>query len=270
MKDLEGLGPNEIAALISKIRIEYRTLSTQNSKIFRVDQFEERYKHILNEKGNIQQFLKDEINFLEKLKTIHKHRKAKEEAAKGETINKIIEDQESKFKKYKKIEFHPLAKDEIKYFYGAIADFTKTELQFVIHIFRGTPEMSSLQDSIALLERLGTRKFKQHSIRIAEHVRTLVEAKGNQTILEQDVQKILKENCYSLNKVAEVVNGCLLNKRVSYHAVLGFNKADYPDLHEKYEGITHVYALEMVIFKAREIISDFRMDSIIDFKQKFT
>lgn len=270
MKELDNLGPKEIASIVNKIRVEYRTFATQNSKIFRGDQFEERYKAVLDAKGNIQQFLKDEIDFLEKLKDIHKQRKAKAEAAKGETINKIIEENEARLKNYKKIDFHPLAKDEIKYFYGAITGFTEIELQFVIHIFRGTPEMYSLQDSIAIIERLGVRKYKQHSIRIAEHIRTLVEAKGNQTILEQDAQKLLKENCYSLSKIIEIISDCLQNKTVSYYATLSFNKSDYPDLHEKYEGITHVHALEMVIFKCKEIISDFRMDSIIDFKQKFT
>ncbi|MBE8398551.1 hypothetical protein IQB76_21215, partial [Leptospira borgpetersenii serovar Hardjo-bovis] len=107
---MEPLQSSEIHAVLEKLRTEYSEHSKKNPKIVDLKAFESRLTMILQQKGNLAQFLKDEIQFIETLKAKRKELEDKKHAAKGETINKILEEQEAKLKKYQRVDFHPLAK----------------------------------------------------------------------------------------------------------------------------------------------------------------
>ncbi|EMF81697.1 hypothetical protein LEP1GSC188_2330 [Leptospira weilii serovar Topaz str. LT2116] len=206
---MEPLQSSEIKAVLEKLRTEYSENSKKNPKIFDLKAFESRLTMILQQKGNLAQFLKDEIQFIETLKAKHKELEDKKQAAKGETINKILEEQEAKLKKYQRVDFHPLAKPEIRYFYGAILSFTETELPALIYIFKGTPEFAIFKDRITVIERMGISRRGMPSIRINEHIKALLDANGNQSAMEKDGQNILKEVCIALKETITSIRECM-------------------------------------------------------------
>lgn len=102
---MEPLQSSEIKAVLDKLRTEYSENSKKNPKAFDLKAFESRLTMILQQKGNLSLFLKDEIQFLETLKAKQKEIEDKKQAAKGDTINKILEEQEAKLKNTRELIF---------------------------------------------------------------------------------------------------------------------------------------------------------------------
>ncbi|XDD50567.1 hypothetical protein AB3N59_01800 [Leptospira sp. WS92.C1] len=259
---MEPLQSSEINAVLEKLRTEYSENSKKNPKAFDLKAFESRLMMILQQKGNLTQFLKEEIQFLETLKAKHKELEDKKQAAKGDTINKIIEEQEARLKKYQRIDFHPLAKPEIRYFYGAILSFAETELPALIYVFKGTPEYSIFKDTITIIERMGISRRGMPSIRINEHVKALLDANGNQSAMEKDGQNILKEVCIALKGIITSVKECVDKKRVSETLSIKIDEKEFPKAVESYQNLVFGIALEKIIVRAEAIIRDFRMAEI--------
>ncbi|RHX82021.1 hypothetical protein DLM76_07665 [Leptospira yasudae] len=259
---MEPLQSAEIKAVLEKLRAEYTENSKKNPKVFDLRAFESRLTMILQQKGSLAQFLKDEIQFIETLKTKHKELEDKKQAAKGDTINKILEEQEARLKKYQRIDFHPLAKPEIRYFYGAILSFAETELPALIYIFKGTPEFSSFKDAITIIERMGISRRGLPSIRINEHVKALLDANGNQSAMEKDGQNILKEVCLALKGIITSIQECVNKNRVSETLSVKIDEKEFPKAVESYQNLVFGIALEKIIVRAETIIRDFRMAEI--------
>jgi len=262
------LSNKEIEALLLKVRNEYRTYAQENPNIFKLSPFEERYTQVLRSRGSLELFFKDELIFLEQLKAKHKEIKARKEASQGNTINKIVEENETRILKYNKIDFHPMAKNELKYFYGAIAKFVETDLQLLYQIFRGTAEINSIHDAIIQLERIGLSRMGQYPFRITEHMKILSSPTLNQGKIEQDNQAIMKEGCLALKHISFYLEDAAKNKKINMKLVFKFNEKDYPELFKKYNGIAFDTGAEMIIENCVNIISDFRMDSIVGIKTK--
>ncbi|MCG6166599.1 hypothetical protein LFX25_01875 [Leptospira sp. FAT2] len=259
---MEPLQSAEIKAVLEKLRAEYTEHSKKNPKVFDLRAFESRLTMILQQKGSLAQFLKDEIQFIETLKAKHKELEDKKQAAKGDTINKILEEQEARLKKYQRIDFHPLAKPEIRYFYGAILSFAETELPALIYIFKGTPEFSAFKDTITIIERMGISRRGLPSIRINEHVKALLDANGNQSAMEKDGQNILKEVCLALKGIITSIQECVNKNRVSETLSVKIDEKEFPKAVESYQNLVFGIALEKIIVRAETIIRDFRMAEI--------
>lgn len=258
-----ALSEKEITEILNKIRSEYKTHSKLNPKAFDLHGFEKRYLQALQMKMNIPRFLNDEVAFLEQLKSKHQELVAKKEASKGETINRIMDEAIERLSKYKKIDFHPLAKPEIRYFYGAMRDFGEMELPVLIHIFRGTPEHRDFQDSIHLMERIAIQRGSQPSPRMMEHIKSMMDANGNQMLMEKDTQALLKNTCLALKKITTLGNDLIQKDRVSDNLMVQIEETEYPKaIH--YNKLNHKEALIEIIGKCDEIIDDFRMRPIVN------
>ncbi|EPG65187.1 hypothetical protein ACE5IS_00650 [Leptospira wolffii] len=262
------LSDQEIKSLVEKLRSEYRDGAKQSPKLFDGKGFEDRYIQTLKHRGNIESFLKEEVSFLEKVKAKHQELVEKRNAAKGETINRILDEQEEKLSKYQRVDFHPLARTEMRFFYGAMTNFADTELPVLIHIFRGTPEYSSFQDSISVIERIGVTKRGMPSLRIAEHIKALLDANGNQSSMERDSQNILKEVCIALAALRKTIQECIEKNRVSDRMTVQVNDRDYPKAAEAYRNLLFGIALEKIIVKTESIIRDFRMSELVGLDAK--
>ncbi|MCE9501735.1 MAG: hypothetical protein K8R21_14730 [Leptospira sp.] len=257
----------EITGLLNKIRVEYKALSKENPNLFKLLPFEERYSQVLKARVSIAKFLNDEVVFLEQLKAKHKELKTKQEAAKGETLNRIMDEQEQKLQKYQKNDFHPLAKTEMRYFYGAMLDFVEKEIPALTHIFRGTPEMSLFTDTFLVIERFGLSRKGLPSVRANEHIKALLDSNGNVSKIEQDTQAILKDVCIALKNMVTILGDCIQKKRISLNVVAKIDEREYLQSARLYNGKSFGKIIEAVVQKAGDIIFDFRMDSIAGFKR---
>jgi hypothetical protein len=156
----------------------------------------------------------------------------------------------------------------LKYFFGAISNFVETDLQLLYQIFRGTAEINSIHDSIIQLERIGLNRKGQFPFRISEHVKILSGVGVNQGKIEQDNQAIMKEGCLALKHISMYLEDAAKNKKINMKLIFKFNEKDYPDLFKKYNGISFDTGAEMIIVNCANIITDFRMDSIVGLKAK--
>ncbi|MBE7412434.1 MAG: hypothetical protein L6Q54_08020 [Leptospiraceae bacterium] len=263
---MSSLDSIEIKKILEKLRSEYSTFSKENPTIFKSLPFEERYTQVLKAKGNIENFLKDEIVFFEKLKEKHNELQAKKEALKGDTLNRILDEIEERLQKYPRIEFHPLAKKEMKYFYGAIMDFVNSEVPALYAIFRGTPEMNLFSDTLSNIERFGYSRKGLPSVGINEHIKSLLDANGNNTKIEKDTQTILKDISLNLKSLTTNLKDSIEKKRISPNYVLQINEKDYPNSFQNFQGKTALAAVDMILAKIKGIIVDFRMDAIVGLK----
>lgn len=265
---MEHLSKQEIEKAINKLRQEYEALAKQDSKIFNVYPFEKRYTEVLVQRASIQRFIRDEIIFLDQLKSKFLAKKKKQEAQKGETLDKIIQSQEAKIKKYKKIDVHPLVKNEIKYFYGAIVEFTQNEIQFLYKLLRGTPEMNHIQEPVYVIEKIGVTRPGKLSSKMSEHMNMLQDSRGNQNIVEKESQLLLRETCKALFDIANMLEDFLRTKRVKPEQTIHFTEHDPKDMASKYKDYTNQMAIDEIIIRAHQIIFDFRMDSLVGLKRK--
>ncbi|EQA44906.1 hypothetical protein LEP1GSC050_2872 [Leptospira broomii serovar Hurstbridge str. 5399] len=263
-----SLTDEELKKIVERIRSEYREGAQQSPKLFDNKGFEDRYIQTLKHRGNLEKFLKDEVGFLEKVKEKHRELVERRNASKGDTINRILDEQEEKLSKYPRVDFHPLARTEMRYFYGAMTSFAETEYPVLIHIFRGTPEFSSFQDSLAMIERIGVTRRGMPSLRIAEHIKALLDANGNQSTMERDSQNILKEVSIALAKLMQTIKDCIEKNRVSDRMTVQISEREFPKAAEAYKNLLFGIALEKIIVRVENIIRDFRMSELVGLDPK--
>ncbi len=255
----------EIQAIVTKIREEYKHYAKENPKMFKLLPFEERYTEVLRSRANIQSFLHAEVEFLEKLKQLHEENKKKAEIRNSNTIEKIIQEQEEKIKHYPKIDFHPSARNDLKYFYGAMVEFVENELVLLNRIFKGTPEIRTLQDHFIVIERIGVRYKTNPSMRIVEHINTINNFRGNSSKIEQDTQVIIRDTCIALKNLILNLDD-ILHKNRFHEERTPIEEKDPPKLKALYEGLNNSKTIQKIIDRCKGIIADFRMEGILGWK----
>lgn len=259
------LSDSEIQAIVEKIRNEYKHYAKENPKMFKLLPFEERYTEVLRSRANIQSFLHAEIEFLEKLKHLHEEHKRKAEIMRHSAIDRILTEQEEKIKHYPKIDFHPLARNDLKYFYGAMVEFAENELVLLNRIFKGTPEIRVLQDHFITIERIGVRYKNTPSMRITEHINTINNFRGNSSKIEQDTQIIIRDTCLALKNLILNLDEILHKKRFHEGKTL-IEEKDSIKLKALYEGLNNSQTIQKIIDRCKGIIIDFRMEGILSWK----
>ena len=257
----------EIEKIVTKIREEYTQYSLLHPSGFKILEFEIRYTQILKEKGDLKKFLLNEIEFLEKMKLLYETQKKKAEIIKSSPINRILDEQESFYSHFPKIEFHPYARREIKFFYGAIKQFVEREIYILEIIFKGTPEMKDLKDSITMIEKVGKVFRSAPSLRITEHMHSISARNGDPDFIEKDSQLIIKDTCISLKSLEEGVGQMLAQGRLSPAMVVTFAHDPSREFLETYRGLSFIDASAKICVSSKEIISAFRMDWLYSSKK---
>ncbi len=263
----QSFGRSEIEKIVTKIREEYTEYSQLQPAGFKILEFESRYTQILKEKGDIQTFLLSEIDFLEKMKQVYHVQKKKAEIMKESPLNRIIEEQESLFSHYPKIEFHPYARKEIKFFYGALKQFVERELFVLELIFKGTPEMKDLKDPIANIEKMGRVFRSSPSLRIKEHMLKITERNGDADFVEKESQLIIKDTCISLKSLEESMFTLDQQGRISDSLFIQFPHDPNKEFLEIFRGMSFRAASDKIRHSSREIIASFKMDWLYSSKK---
>lgn len=254
------ISPDEIKKTIEKIREEYTRYAPLHPAGFKLLEFESRYTQILKEKGDIEKFLLIEIEFLERMKHVYNIQKKKAEIVRNSPLNKIIDEQEQKFLHFPKIEFHPFARREMKFFYGAVKRFVEREIGVLEFIFKGTPEMGEFKESISLIEKTGKSFRNTTPIRITEHILKITERNGDPDFVEKESQTIIKDTCIGLKNLEEKIQLILLEKKINPDLILSFTYNPEREDLEIYRNLTFGEALQKISDACREILTAFRME----------
>lgn len=253
----------EIAAILDKLRNEYREHGKLNSKAFDLAGFEKRYLQILQLRGNVGKFLTEEVGFLGQLKNKFQDIVAKKEAQKSPTLNRILDESMEKLSKYRRIDFHPVAKTELRYFYGAFVDFAETELPVLINVFKGTPEYPLLQDSVIMVERIGTSRRGLSSLKIQEVIKGLLDANGNPILIEKVSQGLLKDGCLALKKISQTIQDMTAKNRINPDLLIRVSDKEFPKAAEVYGSKKFGESLQLISERCLQIIQDFRMNALM-------
>lgn len=169
-----------------------------------------------------------------------------------------------KLANYKKVDFHPLAKVETRYFYGAMLDFTETELPVLIYIFKGTPEYSFLQDAVLQVERIGMTRRGLPSMKMQEFIKTLLDANGNNIVIEKASQNLLKDGCIALKNITVAVQDLVSKNRINPDMIVQVNEKDFPNAHSSFGGKKFGESLTRITERCKQIIQDFRMNALMN------
>jgi len=253
----------ETKNLLEKIRSEYQEHGKLNPKAFDQISFETRYIQMLKVRGNVGKFLLEEISFLEQLKSKFQDLVAKKEAAKASTLNRIMDESMEKLEKYQKVDFHPVAKLELRYFYGAMVEFAEKELPVLINIFKGTPEYTFLQDAVLMVERIGLSRRGMPSLKIQEITKSLLDANGNPIMIEKVSQGLLRDGCLALRNITQAIQDLTSKNRINPDLVVQVNDREYPRAFQNYANKKFGESLILISERCRQIIQDFRMNSLL-------
>lgn len=266
-----ALDYTEIEQLINKLRNRYReSAQSYNPRWFDPAPFEERLSMAKKNRMNMEAFILAEISNFEKLFQRYDIKKKEKENSFSQEVDRIIEEQNERIKKYPDINFYPIAGFEIRHFYGAVAELA---LNYFPVLWIVTTD-STLKNMLIIIEEklnyMALPRGKATSKRIEAHVLKLARQKISELEIERDKNDYLKETAFVLHDIVDFCDGLMERREEEWKLPLKLGKLYIEDSRKKaimsqFSGHTGYGAILKVRDYCLNIIDDFRLKS---FKKK--
>ncbi|MCU0820904.1 MAG: hypothetical protein MUC95_00330 [Spirochaetes bacterium] len=265
-----ALTEKEIDQLINKIREKFKEYSKEyKSGWFNVEGFNDRLKIALQKRMNLEGFLLAEVANIEELKDKHEKEKKKGKEPESEfskQVNRIIDENIQRIKKYREIRFHPNAGVEISHFYGAVSDFALNYYTILWTVLREQEYRSVLNKFDETLTYLAIQRGTKHPKRIEDHALILSRKNINDLDIEKDKNEYLKASAFLFHDIIAFCEQLIEMRNADWETPLRFDKffvkgKRKDDVLKIFSGLTGYGAILKVIEKASEIISDFRLEA---------
>jgi hypothetical protein len=265
-----GLSDKEIDLLINKVRERYKeSFMEYKSRLFNVEAFEDRLQTALRKRMNLEGFILAEIANFEQLKQkIEEDRnpKKQEESAFSKQVNRIFEENTAKIKKYKGIQFHPLADIEIMHLYGALSEFIQyyfSILWIILNDYQYKEKVHTLDHRFS---EFAVSRNKRHPKRIEDHITVLSRKDAKEIEIERDKNNFLKESAFLLHEVIDFMDDLIEIRDREWDNPLMFDKLNIDKEAKKkmrllFSGTTPYGAILKIKEHAEEILKDFRLES---------
>lgn len=260
-----SLNEQEIRVLIRKLREKYREYAKKYSpRWFDIDSFEERLGFAIQKRMNLEGFILAEITNFEKIKEKYERKKATKSFS--EKVDRIIEEQLSRIKKYPERKFHPRAGIEICRFFGAGNDFAMFHYPIVTYVLYEEPYKSQSFEFESRLEYLFIHAGKRNPKRIEDHALILNRKEVSESEIEKDKNDYLKEGAFVLHAISEFIDQLAQLRKREWEAPILFDKLFLEKerkkkIIEQYSGHTPYGAFLKVKDMAENIIADFRLSA---------
>jgi hypothetical protein len=253
---------SEINKLVEKLKNKYSEYSRKNPVWFNLDAFEDRLLMAVRNRMNMEGFILAEISNFEKIRT--KYEKKKNEKSFSQQVDRIIDEQLARIKKYDEIKFHPKAGVEISHFYGALTDFA---LHYLEALFLIAAEKSLKDRVISFAERLRSLAVPRGKLpcpRIEDHIVKLKVPGTPEIEIEKDKNDYLKESAFLLHEIDDFCDGLLESRDPEWGNPLQMKKLTVEKETRKrimhnFAGLTGYGAIMKVRDQAKAIIDDFRL-----------
>jgi len=262
-----ALNRDEVNELIKKIRERYKEYSDKHSpKWFDLNAFDERLSAAIKSRMNMEGFILAEISNFEKLKDRYEKRKKVKENSFSKEVDKILEENTARIKKYPQLFFHPRCGLEISYLYGALS-FLSAE---VFPILRVVISDSRLKNSVNALEDrllfLAEPRGSLHPKRIADHILMLNRNGVRDIEIEKDSNDYLKESAFLLHDIIDFCEGIIDSGRDEWNYPVTFEKLFIEEERKRrivsyFRDLTGYGAVFKVKEYASGIIDDFRLSA---------
>lgn len=259
------LNRDEVNELIKKLRERYKEFSTKHSpKWFDINAFDERLSAALKSRMNMEGFILAEISNFEKLKERYDKKKKIKENSFSKEVDKILEENISRIKKYPQILFHNRCGIEISHLYGALTHFS-TELfpimRVIISDSRLKNSVNSFEDRLLFLAE---PRGNIHARRIADHILLLNRQGVREIEIEKDSNDYLKESAFLLHDIIDFCDGIIDSGRDEWNYPVTFQKLFIDEERKKrivdlFQDLTGYGAVLKIREYASAIIEDFRL-----------
>jgi hypothetical protein len=259
------LSRDEVNELIKKLRDRYKEYSDRHSpRWFDLDAFDTRLSAAIKSRMNMEGFILAEISNFEKLKERYEKKKKMKENSFSKEVDKILEENIARVKKYPQIHFHPRCGIEISYLYGALSHLSLEIfpiLRVIISDSRLKTAVNSLEDRLLFLAE---PRGGLHAKRIADHVLLLNRAGVREIEIEKDSNDYLKECGFFLHDLSDFCEGIIDSGRDEWNYPVTFQKL-FVDEERKRRIVDYFKELTGygAVFKIREyvagVIEDFRL-----------
>jgi hypothetical protein len=265
-----GLSDKEIDLLINKVRERYKeSFREYKSRLFNVEAFEDRLQTALRKRMNLEGFILAEIANFEQLKQKleeEKNPRKQEESAFSKKVNRIFEDNAARIKKYKEIQFHPLADIELMHLYGALSEFIQYHFSILWIILNDYQYKEKVHTLDHRFSEFAVSRSKRHPKRIEDHINVLSRKDVKEIEVERDKNNFLKESAFLLHEVIDFMDDLIEIRDREWDNPLKFDKLNIDSEAKKkmlsiFSGTTPYGAILKIREYAEEILKDFRLES---------
>ncbi len=259
------LSDSEIKVLIEKLRAKYADFAKKYSpKWFDINAFEDRLSMAMRNRMNLEGFILAEITNFEKVR--EKYDKKKSQKPFSAQVDRIIEENTARIKKYPERKFHPRAGLEIAHFYGAGSDLAQYFFPIIPYILKEEPYRSRAARVEEKLDFLFTPRGKKHPKRIEDHALVLDRRGVTELEVEKDRNDYLKEAAFALHELIDMLDALLQVKNADWELPLKFDRPYFEGDKKKkildnFSRHTSYGAVLKVREAAASIIEDFRMSA---------
>ncbi|MFH0976736.1 MAG: hypothetical protein V1874_13210 [Spirochaetota bacterium] len=269
-----GLSGKEVDLLINKLKDKYKESAIEyKSRLFNLDAFEDRLQTALRKRMNLEAFILAEITNFEKIKQkLDDEKKGSKngENAFSRKVERIMEENTERIKKYSEIQFHPHADLEITYLYGALSEFIIYYFSVLWIIVKDYNNKDILQSLDNRFSDFAVSKSKRHPKKIEDHILLLSRKDVREIDIEKNKNAYLKETAFLLHEVVDFTDKLICIRDKEWDNPLKFDKLYIESSAKKkilavFSGMTPYGAILKVKEKAEEILQDFRLES---FKRK--
>lgn len=258
-----ALSKEEIELLVKKLREKYTSYAEKyNPNWFDIKGFEERLLMSRNNKMNLEGFILAEISNFEKIK--QRFDKKKSAKSFSEKVDKIIEENIARIKKYPEIKFHPKAGIEITHIYGALAEFERYYFTVLRALITDSNARKGLNDFEERLEYLAMPRGNLPSRRIEDHALVLSRRSVQEIEIEKDRNDYLKESAFILHEIIGLCDNLIERKYPELETPFLANKIFIEESRKKrvvdiFSGMTGYGVIFKIRDQASNIIEDFRL-----------
>ena len=259
------LSEKEIHTLIEKLRDKYRTYGKQHSpRWFDINAFDDRLQIALRNRMNLEGFILAEITNFEKVR--EKYEKKRAVRPFSERVDRIIEENLERIKKYPRILFHSNMGVEISHFYGAGADLTHFIFPIIGYIVRDEPGKTIIKRFEEKMDFLFYFQGEKYSKRIEDHALLLSRRGVKEIEIEKDKNEYMKEAAFVLHDIIDYLDSLMKPGNREWELPIRFDRLFFEGKKKKklvdnFAGHTTYGAVLKVKDSAEEIISDFRLSA---------
>jgi hypothetical protein len=257
-----AMSDDEIDRLIEKLKQKYSEYSAKNPTWFNYDAFRDRLMMAIRNRMNREAFILAEIANFEKVR--EKYDKKKSEKSFSEQVDRIIDEQVARIKKYPELRFHPRAGLEIMHLYGALSEFAQGFFAVLFAVIEDKALKDRLISFQQALGELAVPRGTLPSRRIEDHLAKLRIPGVPEIELERDKNEYLKESAFLLHEIIDFCDGLVAGRNPDWENPLRMGKLYIDDRRKKtvtdiFTGCTGYGAIMKVRDHAAAIIEDFRL-----------